>query len=79
MKITDALNDNREILSISLMDENLSCYRVGNFGVTKITAYGQGGMHCDVLWFLVENEHRESTRVNGSVVGQIEYMRKERE
>ena len=44
------LEDKREIKSIqsSLIDSPEYC--VGKYGITKIEAYGEPGMHCDLPW-----------------------------
>ena len=44
------LKDKREIKSVtsSLIDSPEYC--VGKYGITKIEAYGEPGMYCDLPW-----------------------------
>ena len=40
--------DDREIKGIYWNDHDGSCLIVGQCGCTKIEAYAEGGMHCDI-------------------------------
>lgn len=51
------MSDTQEIISIRVGPEMPYCspeeYRVGQHGVTKIIAYGEGGLHCDIPYIRV--------------------------
>jgi len=47
------LNDTRTIESIQFSLLDSPDFAVGKFGVTKIEAYPEGGMSCDIPWINV--------------------------
>lgn len=65
------LTDERPIAYIDIgSDESII---VGQFGITKIEAYGENGMHCDLPWFRVYKGDVLIQRVNAKSVSTVRY------
>lgn len=62
MKITEMLEDKREIKGIYWNDAEGSCYQVGS-SCDEIKIYGEPGPHCFMPWIAVFNNGELITRV----------------
>jgi len=71
--MTTILQDNREIISVqsSLIDSPE--WAVGKYGVTKIEAYGEPGMYCDIPWVRVFKDDDVAHRVCCHELASINY------
>ena len=67
-KIKTMLEDDRPITQIYWDDEEGSVLSVGDFGVTKIVAYGEPGEFCLVPWLAVYKGKEISQRIPSRLV-----------
>ncbi len=66
------LDDKRVIDGVYWNDSDGTSYRVGVLGTTKIEAYGEPGLHCNLPWIAVWKDENLVTRVPATQV-QIVY------
>lgn len=67
------LTDEREIQSIGASLCDRPDYRIGDNGVTKIEAYAEGGMACDIPWIRVYRGTEIITRICAHHLAFISY------
>ena len=72
VEVDKILEDRRTIVGIYWNNEEGEHVRVGNFGYTRIVAYGECGMCCDIPWLAVYKGDELISRVPAWQV-QIQY------
>ena len=69
--------DDREIEALHWNDPDGSCFHAGMFECTKIVAYGEPGIHCDLSFFAVYTGDEIISRVPATQV-QVSYKKKDK-
>lgn len=70
-----ALEDTRTINSITMQgtNERDGDHYAAKFGI-EIRAYGEPGMYCNLLWFVILEDDKIIARLNGAAVESVTYV-----
>lgn len=74
MNIETILADTRTIQNIYFADD-IHSYRVGQGGITKIVAYAEPALMCDIPWFAVYVGEDLLYRANAYSISTVEYAK----
>jgi hypothetical protein len=70
---TTILTDDRPIVSIQSSLIDTPDYQVGEYGITKIEAYGEPAMYSNIPWVRVVKGEDIVARINCHELAQINY------